>query len=488
MDTTAEGSAGSRAGRREWIGLAVLALATLLLSLDISVLYLALPELTADLGASASQQLWIMDIYSFMTAGFLVTMGGLGDRVGRRRLLLVGAAVFGVASLFAAFAQNPGTLIAARALIGVSAATLLPSALALLRTMFRDPHEMGRAMGIWFGCFMGGMAIGPLIGGLLLHSFWWGSVFLLGVPVMVVVLVAGPLLLPEHHSPGTGRLDLTSVALSLGAILLFTYGVKELARSGWGAVPAVAVLAGVVVGVLFARRQRGLAEPLLDLLLFRDRRFGVSLSIMLISGIVMAGITLLSSMHLQMVAGLQPFTAGLWLLPFNLAMVAGSIVAPMLTRRFPIVYVMAAGLLLSAAGLLVITQVGTSGEPYVLACGLVLTSGGLALPMTLSGNLIMGSAPPEKAGSAAGIMETSGELGVALGVAIMGSLGAFVYRLRLPDDLPGLPGGSAGAAREGIAAAVVEAGRLPGQAAAELLAAARSAFDAGLTRSPPPAP
>jgi MFS transporter, DHA2 family, multidrug resistance protein len=460
--------ADDRAGRKEWTGLSVLALSTLLLSLDISVLYLALPTLSSELGASGTQQLWIMDIYSFVTAGFLVTMGGVGDRIGRRRLLLIGAGVFGAASLVAAFAQGPAMLIAARALLGLSAAMLLPSCLSLLRTMFRDPQEMGQAMGVWFACFLGGMAVGPLIGGVLLSTFWWGAVFLLGVPVMAVILVTGPALLPEYRNPAVGRLDPASVLLSLAAVLPFVYGVKELARSGWGTVPVVAVVAGVLVALAFVRRQRGLRTPLLDLGLFRVPAFGVSLSILLLSGIVMAGITLLSTMYLQMVAGLDPFTAGLWLLPFNLAMVAGSVLAPMLTRRFPVAYVMAAGLTVSATGLLVLTQVGAAGGPYLLVGGLVVGSGGLALPMTLSGRIIMGAAPPEKAGSAAGVMETSGELGVALGIATMGSLAALVYRLQLPDL-------SDAAVLEGIASAVT---RLAGDAGP--LGQARTAFTTGL--------
>src|SRR5215210_4139161 len=233
MDEQSTKESARRAGRREWVGLVVLALPTLLLSLDLSVLYLALPNLSADLGASATQQLWIIDIYSFMLAGFLVTMGTLGDRIGRRRLLLIGAAAFGAASMLAAYSASAGMLIAARAILGVAGATLMPSTMALIRNMFENPRQMGLALGVWFSCFMGGMALGPLVGGILLERFWWGSAFLLGIPFMALLLAVGPVLLPEYRDESAGRLDLRSVALSLAAILPAIYGLKELARHGW---------------------------------------------------------------------------------------------------------------------------------------------------------------------------------------------------------------------------------------------------------------
>jgi MFS transporter, DHA2 family, multidrug resistance protein len=480
VNETANGSA-PRAGRREWVGLAVLALPTLLLSLDLSVLYLALPKLSADLEASATQQLWIIDIYSFMLAGFLVTMGTLGDRIGRRRLLLIGAAAFGVASVLAAYSTSAQMLIAARAILGVAGATLMPSTMALIRNMFEDPRQMGTAIGVWMSCFMGGMALGPLVGGILLERFWWGSAFLLGVPFMALLLVVGPVLLPEYRDEEAGQLDLFSVALSLAAILPAIYGLKELARYGLDIAPAIAIAAGAAFGVAFVRRQRRLADPLLDLRLFADRSFSASLGIMLLAGIVMAGATLLSALYLQIIVGLSPLQAGLWLLPQNVAMVAGVLLAPLLARRFRPAYVVAAGLVVAAAGLLVLTRVGGTGGLDLVVTGLVLANGGIALPMALVANLILGSAPPEKAGSAAAMSETGGEFGVALGIATLGSIATAVYRDRLADAIPpDVPAGAARAAHEGIAAAVSVAGRLPAGPAAELLGAAREAFTAGL--------
>jgi DHA2 family multidrug resistance protein-like MFS transporter len=457
-----------------WIGLAVLALPTLLLSLDVSVLYLALPKLSADLHADATQQLWILDIYSFMLAGFLVTMGAVGDRIGRRRLLLVGAAAFGVASVIAAYATSPGLLIGARALLGIAGATLMPSTMALIRNMFPDPKQMGLAIGAWFSCFMGGMTLGPLVGGLLLEHFWWGSAFLLGVPFMLLLLVTGPFLLPEYRPARPEHpIDLTSVAMSLAAILPVIYGLKALARDGWQVAPLVAVAVGLMFGAMFVRRQRVLAEPLLDLRLFENRVFSTALGIMLLGGVVMAGLSLLSTLYLQNVAGLSPLGTGVRLIPQNIAMVVGSMLAPALARRLPAAAVTALGLALSGAGLLVVTRVDPSA-PGLLVLGLVLAAFGISFPMALTMNLMMAAAPPEKAGSAASVSETSGEFGIAVGIAALGSLGTLVYRsvLDLPADTPD----DVAAAAKGSLTAAIAVGRdVPG-----LLDAARAAFTSGL--------
>ncbi|MEV6158836.1 MFS transporter [Nonomuraea sp. NPDC052129] len=457
------------AGRREWLGLGVLASVALLLSLDGSVLYLALPRLSAGLGASAPQQLWILDIYSFMLAGFLVTMGTLGDRIGRRRLLMIGAACFGAASVLAAFSVSAEMLIATRALLGVAGATLMPSSMALLRNMFRDPKQMGAAIGIWFSCFMVGMALGPLVGGLLLEHFWWGSAFLLGVPFMVLLLATGRALLPEYRDPAAGRLDPASVALSLTAILPLIYGLKDVARNGVNPLAVATVVIGVGVGVVFVRRQRRLASPLLDLRLFGNRAFAATLGIMLLGGVVMAGTTLMSTTYLQTVAGLSPLSAGLWLVPQNIVMIAALTLAPVLARRFGTAYAMAGGLVVGAVGLFVHTQVPSVGGTWLVVAGLILASAGIAVPMGAGNGLIMTAAPVEKAGSAAALGETSGEFGVAVGVAVLGSLGTAVYRGRLPDTLP------VEGARDSITAAVTVAKDLPG-----VLEVARDAFTTGL--------
>jgi MFS transporter, DHA2 family, multidrug resistance protein len=470
-----------RAGRREWLGLAVLALPTLLVSLDLFVMLLAVPHLSADLQASSTQQLWILDIYGFMVAGFLITMGTLGDRIGRRRLLLAGAAAFGIASILAAWSTSPEMLIAARALLGIAGATLTPSTLSLITNLFADPRQRASAVGIWAGCFVVGAIIGPIVGGLLLESFWWGSVFLLGVPAMALLLLVGPRLLPEYRNPEAGRLDLASVALSLGAVLPVIYGLKELARGGWQPLPVTAIAAGLAVGVAFARRQRALADPLLDLGLFANRAFSVTLASMLAYSMLSGGTMVWVAQQLQLVEELSPLRAGLALVPGMVAAIASFQLAPLLARRIRPAWLFAGGLAVAVAGLLVVTQTSATGGLAVLVGGFVLASFGGGPLVALGTNLVVGSAPPQKAGSAAGVAQTGNELGYALGIAVLGSIGTVVYRTQLTDHLPtGIPAQAAETARESLAGATAAAGSLPDQLAGGLQVVAREAFTSGL--------
>ena len=251
----------SRAGRREWIGLAVIALPCLLYSMDLTVLHLAVPRLSVDLEPSSAQLLWIIDIYGFFVAGSLITEGTLGDRIGRRRLLLIGAAMFAIASVLAAFSKSAAMLIATRALLGIAGATVAPSTLSLIRNMFLDPRQRTTAVSIWLMSYSLGGAIGPLLGGVMLEHFWWGSVFLISVPVMALILVLGPMLLPEFRDPNAGKPDLTSAALSLAAVLTMIYGLKRMAQNGLTVTPIAFVIAGVLIGVAFVRRQERLTDP-----------------------------------------------------------------------------------------------------------------------------------------------------------------------------------------------------------------------------------
>jgi DHA2 family multidrug resistance protein-like MFS transporter len=472
-----------KATRREWLGLAVLCLPTLLVPVDISVLFLAIPQIGADLGAGGTAQLWITDIYGFMLAGFLITMGALGDRMGRRRVLLWGAAVFALASLAAAYAPSAATLIGARAVLGVAAATLMPSVLGLIRDMFRDAKELAAAMGLWGTTIILGVVLGPAIGGLMLEAFWWGSVFLMGLPVMALLLLAGPPLLPASRPgpptrpagasapAGTIRLDLVSVALSLAAILPVVYGLKEIARGGWAPPPVAFILIGMGVAAVFVVRQGRLAHPLVDLRLVTHRTFGPALLLALVLGFVMASIGLTATLYMQMVEGLSPLQVGLWLLPPSLAMFAAGNLGPAMARRVPPAHVMAGGLLLAAAGSVLLTQVGRSSAFAVLVLALMIVYIGSGPTGVMTNFLTMSSAPPEKAAAAGGLSTTGGELGVALGVAVMGSVGTAVYRaeMTVPDGAP--PG-----AGDSIAGAVAAAGQMPGPAGADLLAAARDAF------------
>jgi MFS transporter, DHA2 family, multidrug resistance protein len=475
--------AAMRAGRREWIGLAVLALACLLYAMDLTVLHLAVPSLSAELQPSSSQLLWITDIYGFMVAGFLITMGTLGDRIGRRRLLLLGAAAFGVVSVGAAFSTSPEQLIAGRALLGIAGATLAPSTLSLIFSMFTDPLQRSTAIGIWITSFSAGGAIGPVLGGVLLERFWWGSVFLLAVPVMALLLVLGPRVLPEYRDPNAGRLDLVSALMSLVAVLSAVFGLKLLAQDGLGALAVSSVVVGMVVAVAFARRQLTLADPMIDLQLFRIRAFNASLATNLAGIFIAVGYFLFVAQYLQLVLGLSPLEAGLWSLPSAVGFIVGSNLAPRVLRRVRPAVVTGAGLAMAAAGLAVLTQVGRSPDAdlAILAGASLVISLGLAPVFTATTDLIVGSAPPERAGAASGISETGAELGGALGIAILGSIGVAIYRGRLVDALPaGIPAEAAATARETLGAAVGIATQLPAETGAALLAAARDAFTFGL--------
>lgn len=469
-----------RAGWREWLGLAVLMLPTLLIVMDLTVLHLAVPHLSADLQPSSTQLLWIVDIYGFLIAGSLITMGTLGDRIGRRRLLLIGAAAFGLASVLAAFSPSAELLIASRALLGVAGATLMPSTLALIRTMFLDPAQRSVAIGIWISGFSAGSAIGPLIGGMLLEHFWWGSVFLLGVPVMLLLLAVGPVLLPEAHDPAAGRLDLISAALSLSAVLLGIYGVKQIAQHGLDAIAVLAILAGLALGTVFVYRQRMLTTPLIDLRLFRVPAFSASLAMYTLGVFVAFGSFLFIAQYLQLVLGLRPLEAGLWSVPGAVASIVGSNVAPVLVRRMRPSVVMAGGLALAAGGFGLLTQVDASSLVLVVV-GWIIISLGFGFTFTVSTDLVIGSAPPERAGAASALSETSAELGGALGLAVLGSLGMAVYRNGVAAALPpDVPPEAAEAAQDTLGNVVALAGQLPSETGDTLLMVSRAAFVQGL--------
>ncbi len=472
------GSAGPvRARRREWIGLLVIALPCLLYSMDLTVLNLAVPALSADLQPSATQLLWIIDVYGFMVAGALITMGTLGDRIGRRRLLLIGAGAFGVTSILAAYSTSAEMLIVTRALLGLAGATIAPSTLSLIRNMFHDPAQRTVAIGIWVSSYSAGAAIGPLVGGLLLEYFWWGSVFLLSVPVMVLLLVLGPMLLPEFRDPQAGRLDLPSAALSLAAILPVIYGLKQIAVEGPGWAPIVVILVGVAAGIAFVRRQRTAASPLIDLDLFRRPAFNSALAVYTLATFVAFGAFVFIAQYMQLVLGMSPLRAGLWTVPFAAAFILGSMTAPALTRRIAPARLITLGLCLSAVGFGLIALVDGDRALAILVTGFFVYSLGLAPVFTLATDVIIGNAPPERAGAAAALSETGSEFGGALGIAILGSVGTAMYRSELGAEARhGVTQSAWETARETLGAAIEVAQSLPAEAGRQLLLAAREAF------------
>ncbi|MGV9277994.1 MFS transporter [Streptomyces griseosporeus] len=458
----------SRAGRREWTALAVLMLPLMLVSMDVSVLYFAIPAIGADLEPSGTQQLWIFDIYAFVLAGLLMTMGSLGDRIGRRRLLLIGAAAFGTASLVAAYADSAETLIAARAVLGVGGATLMPSTMALIRTMFTDAGQRAKAIGLWSGVMTAGIALGSVLSGVLVEFFWWGSVFLVSLPAMILLLVLGPVLLPESKDPRPGRFDWPSVPLSLAAVLPVIYGLKEIASEGWHPLYVVSVTVGLLFAALFVHRQRTAASPMISPALVRAHGFAPAVVLNLVSSFAMMGSAFFTTQYLQSVLGRSALEAALWaLLPSVPIGMAAPAATALVRRGVGRATVVGAGFLTGAAGYGLLALAGTDSLWLVLTACAVLACGIVTVISQIT-DLAMSAAPVERAGSASSLMETGGEFGGALGMAVLGSIGTAVYRHEMPESAPAV-------ARETLGGALAVADRVPG-----LATAAREAFTAGM--------
>ncbi|WP_280267107.1 MFS transporter [Nocardia wallacei] len=458
---------------RAWSGLALLALPTLLLGLDVTALYLVVPNLAADLQPTATETLWIMDAYGFFIAGFLITMGTLGDRIGRRRLLMAGTAAFAAASVCAAFAPGVEWLIAARALLGVAGATLMPSTLSLISTIFTAPRQRALAIGVWATMFALGMAAGPVVGGVLVAEFWWGAVFLVAVPVAAVVLAGAPWLLPEFRTRA-GRIDLPSVGLSLAAMLPITYAIKHAAAHGIDPRASIAVVLGGGAAVAFVRRQLRLPEPLLDMKLFTGRAFSAALAVLLVGLVGFGGVMFLVTQYLQLVEGMTPAAAGLWMGPPALAMLVGALGAPLVARRVSPGIVMAATLALSLIGYGLLAGAGIDSTPTVVT-GFAFVYLGLGVIAALGTDIVVGAAPAARSGSAAALSETVQELGIAAGVALLGSLTTAIYRARI-EVPPGLPPATAEIYGDSLSGASSVVDQLPNGA----LEQARSAFTSGL--------
>jgi DHA2 family multidrug resistance protein-like MFS transporter len=476
---TVTASRPALAGRREWTALAVLLLPTLLVTIDNTVLGFALPAISTALAPSAAQLLWLVDVYPLVLAGLLVTMGTLGDRVGRRRTLMVGVAGFGAVSLIAAFATDATYLVAARALLGFFGAMLMPATLALLRTLFRDRAQRRFAVAVWATGFAAGSALGPIVGGLLLQHFWWGSVFLVNVPVMLVLLVLGPALLPESRMADPGRFDPLGVVLSLLTMAPAVLVVKIVAHDGITATAVLALLVAAVAGVLFVRRAEARRaageEPLLDVTLFASPVLRLSALANATTMFALTGLLFFSAQYLVLVHGLSPMDAGLVLLPGFVVTILAGLAAARLGRRYPLRALVPAGLLLAASGYVLCTLLGAGSSVAVLLAASVLVGAGIGLSETITNDAILAAAPPDRAGSASAVSETAYEIGAVLGTAVLGSVLSAAYRAGV--DVPSSVGPTyAATARETLGGAVGVAQRLAGAPASELLSSAQAAF------------
>ncbi len=479
--TAPPSSSPPHAGRRQWIGLAVLFLPTLLAAIDNTVLGFAVPAISAALRPSATQMLWIVDVYPLVLAALLITMGTWGDRIGRRRALLIGVAGFGLVSAGAALATDATQLVAARALLGAFGAMMMPATLALLRTLFADAVQRRLAVAIWATGFAAGAALGPIVGGVLLEHLWWGAVFLVNVPVMAVLLVAAPLLLPESRIEAPGRLDPYGVLLSLFAMAPTVLAVKIAAHDGVTGAAVLSLTVGVTGGVLFVRRALARIsageEPLLDVTLFSSPVLRLCALANATTMFALTGLLFFSSQYLLLVVGLSPLRAGLVLLPGFAVTMAAGLVAARLARRFPLRTLVPTGLLLAAAGYLLCT--GLDGGVVRLAVASTLVGAGIGLSETITNDAILGAVPAERAGSASAVSETAYEIGAVLGTAVLGSVLTAVYRgaVTVPTSVhPVL----ATASRETLGGAVSTLTALTDRTAGLLGTSARAAFVVGI--------
>jgi len=477
--TAASPAIPPRAGAKEWTALAVLMLPVLLVAVDATVLSFALPSISQALAPTGTQLLWMVDIYPLVLAGLLVSMGSLADRIGRRRLLLIGAVGFATVSALAAYAPSAEWLIAGRAALGFFGAMLMPSTLSLLRNLFVDRQQRRLAIAVWAAGFSGGAALGPIVGGFLLEHYWWGSAFLMAVPVLVLLLLLAPIFVPESRDPNPGAIDVISIALSLLTMAPLVYAIKSIAHDGLSALPIGLVALALLAGSAFVRRQLTRPNPMLDVLLFRRSAFTGAVLANLLAVFALVGFLFFVAQHLQLVLGHSPMEAGLILVPgLVVTIVAGLAVVPLVRIVGPRV-VVAGGLMISAAGYT--TVLFTADDPSAVGLGaaFVLLGLGIGAAETVSNDVILSSVPADKAGAASAISETAYELGAVLGTAVLGGILSAVYAARVVVPA-GLDPAAATSATETLGGATTVAGTLPEPAATQLLESARHAFDGGV--------
>jgi DHA2 family multidrug resistance protein-like MFS transporter len=473
----------SRGTPRDWLALALLMFPVLLVAVDNTALTFALPAIAGALNTSGVELLWVVDAYPLVLAGLLVAMGSLGDRIGRRRLLIIGSIGFAAVSAATAFAPSAGWLIAGRAALGFFGAMLMPSTLSLIRNIFPDPNRRRLAIAIWAAGFSGGAVLGPVFGGWLVEQFWWGAVLLVAVPIMLPLLVLGPAFIPESWDPSPGKVDVPSILLSLFTMAPVVYGIKEFATEGPGAASLGTIAFGVLMGTVFIRRQQRLPSPLLDLSLFRNRIFSMAIAANILALFSFNGFILFLAQHLQLIEGMSPSAAGMAMIPALLATIIAGLAAVPAVRKIRPGFVVAAGLAMSAAGYSLVTFGSHAGGPSLLLAALLVLALGVGTAETISNDLILGSAPAEKSGAAAAISETGYEVGALLGTAILGSIltASYQHNLRLPAGIAeAAPASGTVHAGETLAGAMELAARLPQPLADAVRQAAAAAFDSGV--------
>ncbi|MGW4854557.1 MFS transporter [Streptomyces sp. NPDC004288] len=468
-------------GANRWVVLVVLCVSLLLVALDATILHVAVPSLTEDLRPSATALLWIVDAYPLVCAALLILFGTLGDRVGRRRVLLLGYALFGIASAVAALATDPAVLIAARALLGVGGAMIMPATLSILRTVFPDRRERATAIGVWTATAAIGAATGPVLGGFLVENYWWGSVFLINIPLMALILSLGRRLLPESRGAADGPWDVLGALMAAGGVLGCVLGVK---RAGAGdpllALPTAGpLLLGAALLVLFVRRQKRRAHPLIDMRLFSRAAFTTSVGCIVIGMLALVGLELIAVQYLQLVLGLSPLETGLRLLPLTFAAMAAGATGSYTLRRIGPRRMVGWGFLLTAGAVLLLTLMGQHDRPLLLTAGFVLLGFGLQTTLFSAYESMLSEAPQRSAGGAAAIGETSYQLGAGMGIALLGSVMNAAYAPGLAS-VPGVPAEAGRAAANSLGEAYKVADQLGGAAGDALHQAARHSFVTGL--------
>ncbi|MGW1618648.1 MFS transporter [Streptomyces sp. NPDC002172] len=472
---------GAGAGANRWVVLVVLCVSLLLVALDATVLHVAVPAVTEDLKPGAMELLWIVDVYPLVCASLLILFGTLGDRVGRRRVLLLGYTLFGIASAAAALAPSAAALIGARALLGVGGAMIMPATLSILRQVFPDRRERALAIGIWSAVAAVGAAVGPLLGGFLLEHFWWGSVFLVNIPLMLVSLPVGRLLLPESRGDRDGPWDVVGALMAAVGLFGVVFAVKRLGggEPAGSALTVAPLVLGALLLVFFVRRQRRRAFPLVDLKMFARPAFSTAVGCIVLAMLALVGLELIAAQYLQLVLGLSPLQTGLRLLPLTLAAMAAGLAGARMLRRFGPRRMVCFGFCLTAAAVLTLTAMGGADNAVLLLVGFLLLGFGLETTLFGAYESMLSEAPAAQAGGAAAIGETSYQLGAGIGIALLGSVMNAAYAPGLAG-VPGVPASASAAAGHSLGEAYEVAGRLGGAAGAALRRAARDSYVHGL--------